>query len=468
MARLESHGEAAGPEGRDGGGGGHDVQELHLAEGLALADLEEGDVLPGDGHAALEDEIDPVVGLALADEDGAGGAVHGLEEGAEAVYVPWLEGSEEGVSLEGRGIDHRATVPRRAGGGKGKPMPFFASRAAPDYARRRRLPCSSASPWKKAPWPPPSAGRRPSWSSRSPDSDERKLLTGEYGIDEHDLASALDPDELGRIESRGEHVVAILKRPCNFTGEDQLLFTVASMGLFFTKRRLVVVATDGLGLFQDRAVRHVANVKDVILKILYGTIAHFLGHLKVINMLSEALEGRISASMENRYLLDMFTLEKSLVYFVNGIGSNQAVLEKMRGAGEKLGFTEDQAEILDEIIIENRQCSKQAEIYSDILTGLMDARFSVINNNLSVLMKRLTVISIIFMPMNLLAGIGGMSEFSTWTQGAPRWLSYGLFILGLVPLGFLTSWVLDRTGRGEGRREARRHERLLRKVKAFR
>lgn len=291
----------------------------------------------------------------------------------------------------------------------------------------------------------------------TPDEEERHRICAEHNIDSHDLASALDPDELGRVEL-GEGVIKIiLKRPRNFTGEDQLLFTVTSLGLFMTRHRLIIVTNDGLGLFEDRAVRKVENIRDVLLKILYGTIAHFLGHLKVINMLSESLERRITASMENRYLLDMFTLEKSLVYFVNGIDSNQAVLEKMISAPGKFGFSEAQTDILDEILIENRQCSKQAEIYSNILTGLMDARFSVVNNNLSVLMKRLTVISIIFMPMNLLAGIGGMSEFSNWTKGSPWWLAYPLFMAALVPVGFFTFWVLERTGKERERiREGRR------------
>ncbi len=289
----------------------------------------------------------------------------------------------------------------------------------------------------------------------SPDAVERRAIIDEWGIETHDLASALDPDELGRFEMKDKHADMILKRPRNFTGEDQLLFTVTSLGIFRSKDRLIIVTSDGLGLFEDRAVRKVKDSHDVVLKILYGTIAHFLGHLKVINMLSESLEKRITASMENRYLLDMFTLEKSLVYFVNGIDSNQAVLEKMRASGAKLGFSEAQLDILDEILIENRQCSKQAEIYSNILTGLMDARFSVVNNNLSVLMKRLTVISIIFMPMNLLAGIGGMSEFSTWTRGAPWWLAYPLFIMALVPLGLVTFVILEKTGMDKGGRKRR-------------
>jgi magnesium transporter len=167
--------------------------------------------------------------------------------------------------------------------------------------------------------------------------------------------------------------------------------------------------------------------------------------------------------MGNKYLLDMFTLEKSLVYFVNGIGSNQMVLEKMRASAGKLKLTASQLEILEDILIENQQCSKQADIYSNILTGLMDARGSVVNNNLSMLMKKLTVISVVFLPMNVLAGMGGMSEFSGWTQGVPFWISYPLFLAGLGLVGFSTYSVIHRWSVGKndyelprGRRKAPR------------
>lgn len=302
---------------------------------------------------------------------------------------------------------------------------------------------------------PMESGSAPIVVFSSPDEVERRAVIAEWGVDEHNLASALDPDELGRLDLGEKGFDMILKRPRNFAGEDQLLFTVASLGIFRSKERLLIVANDGLGLFEDRAVRKVKDDHDVILKVLYGTISHFLGHLKVINMLSESLEKRITSSMENRYLLDMFTLEKSLVYFVNGIDSNQVVLEKLRSSASKAGFSQAQLLVLDEIIIENRQCAKQAEIYSNILTGLMDARFSIVNNNLSVLMKRLTIISIIFLPMNLLAGIGGMSEFSSWTSGAPWWVAYGLFFLGLIPLGVVTFIVLNKTGMGTKQRRER-------------
>jgi len=279
-----------------------------------------------------------------------------------------------------------------------------------------------------------------------PDAAERKALVEDFGLDPHDLSSALDPDELGRLEVEGDSMNIIMKLPRNFTSENQLLFTVTSAGLFLRPDRLIVVTTDDADLFEDRAMKTIRNLREAKLKIFYGAIGHFLGHLKVINMLSEALEKRVNASMGNRYLLDMFTLEKSLVFFVNGIASNEAVLEKLRSYGQKTGAPAEEIGLLDDIIIENQQCGKQAEIYSNILTGLMDARGSVVNNNLSILMKRLTIVSIVFMPMNVLAGMGGMSEFSAMTQGIPYWLSYSVFGLGLVGVGFITVWILRQTG----------------------
>jgi magnesium transporter len=291
----------------------------------------------------------------------------------------------------------------------------------------------------------------------NPDEAEKRALVDGHGVDPHDLASALDPDELGRIDSSERHADIIVKRPRNYSGGENLLFTVASLGIFFRERgRLVIVASDDQPLFEERTGLKVRDGKDVILKILYGTISHFLGHLRTINALSESLEKRLTTSMESRRLLDMFTLGKSLVYFVNGIDSNQAVLEKMRTDADDLGFSASQLETLDEVLIENRQCAKQAEIYSSILTGLMDARFSIVNANLNTLMKRLTIISVIFMPLNLLAGIGGMSEFSAWTQGMPWWAAYGFFVLGLVPIAFLTWMVLERTGRDRAAEKVRR------------
>jgi magnesium transporter len=152
----------------------------------------------------------------------------------------------------------------------------------------------------------------------------------------------------------------------------------------------------------------------------------------------------------------MFTLGKSLVYYLNATNSNANVVGKLRNSGGKWGLTADDMELLDDLIIESQQCAKQAEIHSNVLAGLMDARASIVNNNLNIWIKQLTLISIVFMPLNVLAGIGGMSEFSMMTQGIPWPIAYGAFTLALVPLGVLTYWALVRFGpEGRGGRNAR-------------
>ena len=147
--------------------------------------------------------------------------------------------------------------------------------------------------------------------------------------------------------------------------------------------------------------------------------------------------------MENKYLLQMFDLSESLVYYLNAIASNNSVLEKLRNNSKKLSFTDEESEILEDVTIDNGQCYKQAEIFSNILTGLMDARGNVVNNNVNTLLKRLTLINTIFLPLNLLASIGGMSEFSAWTSGIKWEYAYTFFLLGMVITGIITYFVIN-------------------------
>lgn len=278
-----------------------------------------------------------------------------------------------------------------------------------------------------------------------PSQEEQQELKN-LGIGEHNIASALDPDELARLEYDENHMVLILNRPRNYSSKDQLLFNVTSVGLFLFQDKLIVLSSEDVDLQEGKPLGKIKDLKDGLLRILGGFTSHFLGHLKVINLLSDSLEQRINQSMENRFLINMFTLEKSLVYFLNGIGGNQTVLEKMKLYSSRIGLNEHQQDILEDVIIENQQCNKQAEIYSNILTGLMDARGSIVNNNLNLLIKRLTILSVVFMPLNVIAGMGGMSEFSSFTQGVPWPVSYGIFSLGLIGVAFLTYKILSWTG----------------------
>jgi len=280
----------------------------------------------------------------------------------------------------------------------------------------------------------------------NPDADERQALLTTHNIDEHTLSSALDPDEVPRIEFDADQFSIIWKRPMNYSGQDNFFFNVASVGLFLSKERLVIVLTEEIPLSGPgtRQIARIESLLDVLLNVLYNMIHHYLEHLKVIKLIARELQQRINTSMENEFLIQMFNLSESLVYYVNAINANNAVLQRLRNHAEKMSFGPDVIELLDDILIENNQCFKQAEIYSTVFSGLMDARGTLVNNNMSLLLKNLTIINVVFLPLNLIASIGGMSEFSMMTQGTHWTIAYSLFLIAMVMIGSVTAYVLGR------------------------
>ena len=243
----------------------------------------------------------------------------------------------------------------------------------------------------------------------APEDTERRYLIDTLKLDEHTLSSALDPDELGRLEFEPEHTAMIFKRPKNYCSEDNYLFKVVATGLYLFKDRLVIVIPEDAPLFEGRPFQRVQSLPELLLKIVYRAIIHYEEHLRVINAISGQLEQEISTAMENRDLLNLFALEKSLVYYVNAIHSNGVVIEKMRNNAAKIGFTPENMEFLDDIVIENNQCLQQADIYSNILASLMDARVSIVSNNLNLLMKSLTLVMIGIMLPTLVVSLFSMN-----------------------------------------------------------
>lgn len=271
---------------------------------------------------------------------------------------------------------------------------------------------------------------------------EKVELSASLNLDQHDLESALDPDEISRVELTTDHLYIIWKRPNAASFKEQLKFEVSSLGMFLKKDKLTVILGESTSPFSGKKLPGATSLNSVILRIFMDTIHHFLSHLKVMRLLNAELQAKLNISMENQYLLQMFNLSESLIYYLNALEANASVLTKLRNNAEKIGFSQEALEILDDIMIEHQQCSKQTEIYSSVLSGLMDARGNIINNNMNILLKNLTLINVVFLPLNLIASIGGMSEYSMMTQGLNWAVAYSLFLLGIIILGILTWFIL--------------------------
>ena len=278
----------------------------------------------------------------------------------------------------------------------------------------------------------------------SPTEDEKKWLVENFKLDEHDFASAFDPEEPARMEFEPDHLALIFKRPKNYSSKDHFMFKVSTMGLFLFKDKLILALSEDINMFSGKYFKQVSGVREVFLKLIYNSIFHFMEHLKVINMIAEEIETKITHSMENRHLLNLFTLEKSLVYYLNAINANHYVIDRLKHNTEKVGLSQKSVEFLDDIIIENNQCYRQAEIYSNIFSSLVGARASIVSNNLNILMKNLNAIVIAVAIPSFFAGVGGMSELYAITGITNPRVAYPVFMAAMIIIGISTFILIKR------------------------
>jgi magnesium transporter len=274
----------------------------------------------------------------------------------------------------------------------------------------------------------------------NPDESEKRRLVDVYQVDEHTLSSALDPDEQARLECEPGHIAFVYKRPKNYSGDDQLLFKASTMGVFYFGDLLILVTAEDTTLFEGKQLAKVTTVRELMIRLIYRAIFHFMEHLRVINTIADDVEQKINKAMENKYLINLFALQKSLVYYQNAVNSNGALIEKIRHNAARFGFTQEEMELLDDIVIENNQCYRQAEVYSNILASLMDARASIVSNNLNVLMKTLNIITISIMVPTFVVSVFSMNV--TLPFGLKDHPAFG-FIMGLAAVsmvGFLIFW----------------------------
>lgn len=267
------------------------------------------------------------------------------------------------------------------------------------------------------------------------DDNELAYLKEEFRLDDYDLASTHDPDEVPRLETQNGRLLLIWKVPESASVSGIVEFGVSVTGICSIQDRVGFIRSSGDIIFNDREIRDVQDSRDILLALLLQTVRHFVAHLRVIRTVSQELEAKVTASMENKHLLQMFSLGESLVYYLDAIEGNGVVLAKLRTIASQHGFEPRHLQLLDDIIVENTQAGRQALIFSSVLGGLMDARGTIVNNNMNVLLKTLTSINIVFLPLNLIASIGGMSEFTMMTEGIDWRVSYALFSLAIMILG---------------------------------
>lgn len=246
-----------------------------------------------------------------------------------------------------------------------------------------------------------------------PTPDEIRRLTNEFQLPEDAISDILDADERPRFEYDDTWSLIIMRIPIANANNGVPYITVP-LGIFLAEKftiTLCSVNNEVLPLYQNVPLRDQYNqLKDptnFVLRLFLRSGSAYLRYLKVINQMTTSIEKDLEKSIKNKELNKLLKLEKSLVYCVTSIKSNETVLARLKNY-KQFGNKTDE-DLLEDAMIESRQALEMAQIYSDILSGMMDAFASIISNNLNVIMKKLTLISILLMVPTLISSIFGMN-----------------------------------------------------------
>ena len=245
-----------------------------------------------------------------------------------------------------------------------------------------------------------------------PDHDDFQFLTRELNVPESFLEDIADADERPRTETEGNWLLTILRIPMQ-SSNPQIPFITVPIGIITNNDIIVSVCYHQTELLPD-FIQHtrrknicVNNKLELILRLIYSSAVWFLKYLKQINNEVANAEKELEKSIRNEDLLRLMKLQKTLVYFDTSIRGNEVLIGRLKNIFQNTGMLD--MELLDDAVIELRQAYNTVNIYSDILTGTMDAFASIISNNVNDIMKRMTSLSITLMISTVIASFYGMN-----------------------------------------------------------
>jgi len=245
-----------------------------------------------------------------------------------------------------------------------------------------------------------------------PTPSELNTLRSTLKIPDDFLADIIDVDERSRMEVEDDQLLMIYRIPFQ-NQSNGFPFTTIPLGIVLSKEELVIVCQRNNEVLDDFFSRSgkgivIENKIDLILHLFLRTTMFYHRYLKQINNQTGMIEQDLEKSTRNKELHRLLKMEKCLVYFTTSLRSNEMMMLKLKNSKwiREYEFSQD---LLDEAMIENKQAIEMAKIYSDIQSGMMDAFASVISNNLNIVMKQLTIITIILMIPTLIASFYGMN-----------------------------------------------------------
>jgi len=252
----------------------------------------------------------------------------------------------------------------------------------------------------------------------APTEEELNYLQENLNILPNFLRDPLDEEEKPRIDVEENQTLVIVDIPYVYEDEKNLKFETIPLGILIMDDFVITICNRELTLidsFKNKKVKDFYTFKKTrfTLQLLFMIAKDFLRYLRHIDKKTDDLEKTLHKSMRNRELFKLLELEKSLVFFTTSLKSNDAVMEKLL-RGKYLKLYEEDQDLLEDVLIENKQAIEMANIYSSILSSMMEAFSSVISNNLNMVMKFLTSVTIVMAIPTMIASFFGMNVPVPW------------------------------------------------------
>ncbi len=245
-----------------------------------------------------------------------------------------------------------------------------------------------------------------------PSEDEITRLCHKLGIPRDFVTAPLDLDERARTDREGEVILILLRVPHAQSRQADVPFVTLPLGIILADELIVTVSKLENRVVMDFTTGRVnfstAKRNRFVLLLLLRTASWYLRYLRQINREVDMLEDRLQLSMRNEELLELLKYQKSLVYFTTALRSNELMMERLQKSGIFKMYPDDR-DLLEDVLTENRQAIEMVSIANDILSQMMDAFASIISNNLNVVMKFLTSVTIILTLPTLVASFYGMN-----------------------------------------------------------
>lgn len=253
-------------------------------------------------------------------------------------------------------------------------------------------------------------------SSINPSEKEINYLVETLGFESDFIRAALDNEETSRIEKENDQVLIVVDYPSviNLSNSEQTVqYTTMPMSFITTSNAILTVSLEENSIIDEFESNKVRNAipefkTQFILKVLLLIAKRYLLYLRQIDRIATSTESSLHKSMRNKELFQLLGLEKSLVYFSTSLKSNEVTIKKML-RGRYIKTYEEDEDLFEDVLIEISQAIEMSGIYTNILTSTMDAFASIISNNLNIVMKILTSLTIVMAVPNIVFGFYGMN-----------------------------------------------------------